>query len=121
MGFQEKTSDIPEKKEVRDEDYFIRKMRERVMAYHNRASSAEVSDKSGIYRQEEQADRIREAAVYNAQPAESRTGDAQRTADRDAASRMPETSSREVKESVQSKPQQLDLFEENFLKRDVRA
>ena len=96
-------------------------MRERVMAYHNRASSAEVSDKSGIYRQEEQADRIREAAVYNAQPAESRTGDAQRTADRDAASRAPETSSREVKDSVQPKPQQLDLFEENFLKRDVRA
>lgn len=75
------------KEEVHDEDYFIRKMRERVMAYHNRASSAEVSDKSGIYRQEEQADRIREAAVYNVQP----------------------------------KPQQLDLFEENFLKRDVRA
>ena len=82
------------KEEVRDEDYFIRKMRERVMAYHNRASSAEVSDKSGIYRQEEQADRIREAAVYNAQPAE---------------------------EAVQPKPQQLDLFEENFLNRDVRA
>ena len=82
------------KEEVRDEDYFIRKMRERVMAYHNRASSAEVSDKSGIYRQEEQADRIREAAVYNAQPAE---------------------------EAVQSKSRQLDLFEENFLKRDVRA
>lgn len=82
------------KEEVRDEDYFIRKMRERVMAYHNRASSAEVSDKSGIYRQEEQADRIREAAVYNAQPAE---------------------------EAVQPKSQQLDLFEENFLKRDVRA
>ena len=82
------------KEEVRDEDYFIRKMRERVMAYHNRASSAEVSDKSGIYRQEEQADRIREAAVYNAQPAEK---------------------------AVQSKPRQLDLFEENFLKRDVRA
>lgn len=82
------------KEEVRDEDYFIRKMRERVMAYHNRASSAEVSDKSGIYRQEEQADRIREAAVYNAKPAE---------------------------EAVQPKPQQLDLFEENFLKRDVRA
>ncbi len=82
------------KEEVRDEDYFIRKMRERVMAYHNRASSAEVSDKSGIYRQEEQADRIREAAVYNARQAE---------------------------EAVQSKPRQLDLFEENFLKRDVRA
>ncbi len=83
------------KEEIRDEDYFIRKMRERVTAYHNRASSAEVSDKSGIYRQEEQADRVREAAVYNAQPADGRSHD--------------------------TKPQQLDLFEENFLKRDVRA
>ena len=26
--------------EVKDEDYFIRKMRERVLAYHNRSSSA---------------------------------------------------------------------------------
>lgn len=78
-----------DKEEVHDEDYFIRKMRERVMAYHNRASSAEVSDKSGIYRQEKQAERIREAAVYNAQTAAA--------------------------------PRQMDLFEENFLKRDVRA
>lgn len=37
---------------VRDEDYFIRKMRERVLSYHNRSSSAEVSDKNGIFRQE---------------------------------------------------------------------
>lgn len=78
-----------DKEEVHDEDYFIRKMRERVMAYHNRASSAEVSDKSGIYRQKKQAERIREAAVYNAQTAAA--------------------------------PRQMDLFEENFLKRDVRA
>ena len=86
---EEKDTDLGKsKEEVHDEDYFIRKMRERVMAYHNRASSAEVSDKSGIYRQEEQADRIREAAVHNARPAENR---------------------------------QMDLFEENFLKRDVRA
>ena len=46
------------KEEVHDEDYFIRKMRERVMAYHRRASSAEVQDRSGIYRQEQQADDI---------------------------------------------------------------
>ncbi len=86
---EEKDTDPGKRKEeVHDEDYFIRKMRERVMAYHNRASSAEVSDRSGIYRQEEQADRIREAAVYNAQPTENR---------------------------------QMDLFEENFLKRDVKA
>lgn len=109
------------KEEVRDEDYFIRKMRERVMAYHNRASSAEVSDKSGIYRQEEQADRIREAAVYNAQPAEGRRDDAEPPRVTEAASRTKEADSAKAEEAVQSKPQQLDLFEENFLKRDVRA
>ena len=47
--------------EVRDEDYFIRKMRERVLAYHQRSSSAEVSDKSGIFRPEVQEQRIRDA------------------------------------------------------------
>ena len=46
--------------EVHDEDYFIRKMRERVTAYHERMSSAEVADRSQIYRQETQADWIGE-------------------------------------------------------------
>ena len=69
-----------------DEDYFIRKMRERVLSYHNRSSSAEVSDKNGIFRQDEQMERISERV-------------------------------QEEKE----KPKQLDLFEENFLKREVRA
>lgn len=71
------------KEEVHDEDYFIRKMKERVTAYHERMSSAEVADRSQIYRPEKQADRIRETVKYGAE--------------------------------------QLDLFEENFLKRDVRA
>lgn len=109
------------KEEVHDEDYFIRKMRERVMAYHNRASSAEVSDKSGIYRQEEQADRIREAAVYNAQQAEGQSDDTELPRVTEAASRTKEADSAKAEEAVQSKPRQLDLFEENFLKRDVRA
>ena len=71
---------------VRDEDYFIRKMRERVLSYHNRSSSAEVSDKNEIFRQDEQMERISERV-------------------------------QEQKE----KPKQMDLFEENFLKREVRA
>ena len=91
------------------------------MAYHNRASSAEVSDKSGIYRQEEQADRIREAAVYNARQAEGQRDDTELPRATEAASRTKEADSAKAEEAVQSKPQQLDLFEENFLKRDVRA
>ena len=127
------------KEEVHDEDYFIRKMKERVMAYHRRASSAEVQDRSGIYRQEQQAERIREAAVYNAKPAPeipsdtSVSGEAAETA-RDTAdvrdtvkvtdtavSDNKVTACDTAKDDELSKPQQLDLFEENFLKREVRA
>ncbi len=71
------------REEVRDEDYFIRKMRERVTAYHERSSSAEVSSRSGIYRPQKQEERIRE--------------------------------------TVKGAAEQLNLFEENFLKREVRA
>lgn len=75
------------KSEIKDEDYFIRKMRERVTAYHQRNSSAEVSDKAGIFRQKDQENRIKET----------------------------------VKQAVEENPRQMDLFEEKFLKRDVRA
>ena len=73
----------PALQEAHNEDYFIRKMRERVMAYHNRSSSAEVSDRNGIFRPQKQEERIRESVRYAAE--------------------------------------QMDLFEENFLKRDIRA
>lgn len=71
--------------EVKDEEYFIRRMRERVTAYHQRASSAEVPPAGEIFGSAEaQTRRIRQA-------------------------------------QNREKPAQLDLFEENFLKRDVRA
>lgn len=57
----------PAEPEVKDEDYFIRKMRERVLAYHNRSSSAEVSKKDGIFRPEVQSQRIQESARQAAQ------------------------------------------------------
>lgn len=92
--------------EVRDEDYFIRKMRERVTAYHNRSSAAEVSDKSGIYRPEIQTERIRQAV--------SQTAEEQQYA--------KEQQTLEEQQPVEdAKPKQMDLFEENFLKRDIRA
>lgn len=79
--------EAPDTQEAHDEDYFIRKMRERVMAYHERSSSAEVSGADQIYRPEKQEERIRESVKY----------------------------------AAESKPEQLDLFEEHFLKREVRA
>ena len=84
------------KEEPHNEDYFIRKMRERVMSYHNRNSSAEVKDQKKIFRPEEQKKRIqtsvREATTY----------------------KVNET-------PVVQKPEQLNLFEEKLLKREVRA
>ena len=80
-------AEAPDTQEAHDEDYFIRKMRERVMAYHERSSSAEVRGADRIYRPEKQEERIRESVKY----------------------------------AVESKPEQLDLFEEHFLKREVRA
>ena len=86
----------PVKEEPHNEDYFIRKMRERVMSYHNRNSSAEVKDQKKIFRPEEQKKRIqtsvREATTY----------------------KINET-------QVVQKPEQLNLFEEKLLKREVRA
>ena len=86
----------PVKEEPHNEDYFIRKMRERVMSYHNRNSSAEVKDQKKIFRPEEQKKRIqtsvREATTY----------------------KINET-------PVVQKPEQLNLFEEKLLKRETRA
>ena len=86
----------PVKEEPHNEDYFIRKMRERVMSYHNRNSSAEVKDQKKIFRPEEQKKRIqtsvREATTY----------------------KVNET-------PVVQKSEQLNLFEEKLLKREVRA
>ena len=83
----EPAAEAPDMQDAHDEDYFIRKMRERVMAYHERSSSAEVRGTDQIYRPEKQEERIRESVKY----------------------------------AAESKPEQLDLFEEHFLKREVRA
>ena len=100
----------PAQEEVHDEDYFIRKMRERVTAYHERMSSAEVADRSQIYRPETQADRIRETVKYGTDKVQEPGDEINREEKADSTAEVPP-----------QKPQQLDLFEENFLKRDVRA
>ncbi len=99
----------PEKEaETRNEAYFMRKMKERVLSYHNRASSAEVSGRQQIFRPEDQHTRIREA-VNRAKEIEQRQPDV-------------------VKEEVtyesnvmEQKGTQMDLFEEKLLKREVKA
>lgn len=95
--------------EVRDEEYFIRKMRERVQAYHNRASSAEVSGKSDIFREKTQTQKTRiEQAVKQEPITESNL-------------HVKEQSNYHIGQNSTPLPKQLDLFEEKLLKRDVRA
>ena len=117
---QNPVSSVKKEPEVRDEEYFIRKMKERVMSYHNRSSSAEVSNPKGIFKPEVQKERIlnavRESDGYKAEP---------------KVEKKPEVQSEIVKkaeeviepkiERKEEKPQQLNLFEENFLKREIRA
>ena len=138
-GKQETAEMAPEEK---NEDYFLKKMRERVLSYHNRASSAEVSDIRQIHRPDEQTSRIREAA-------EKRRADEQTTHDakplpvvtiREAGDIPVSGSSNEApmqlseeravygenaepseKQKAPVKPEQLNLFDEKLLKREVKA
>lgn len=92
-------------KEERNLGYFMQKMKERVAAYHNRESSAEVAAKDQIFRPLHQADRIREAAVY-----------ANLSSVGEKAEKKMENQTGE-----QVPPRQMDLFEEKFLDREIRA
>lgn len=93
----------------KDLDYYMKKMRERVLSYHNRMSSAEVADKTQVFRPDLQTDRIKEAVQYRKE-----TEAAKAAKKRDASvSNVPE------KQPMQ--PEQLNLFEEKLLKRDVSA
>lgn len=75
-------------KTERDLDYFMKKMRERVLSYHQQNSSAEVKSGSGIHKPEIQKDRIREAANFRAEKERPRESE---------------------------KPKQLNMFEEKLL------
>lgn len=107
--------------EVRDEDYFIRKMRERVQSYHNRASSAEVGGKSAIFRgNTTQQNQKIERAVQENQIREEKN---YRTAGMSVAAVQPgrmETKEK-PKEKIQEEIKQLNLFEEKLLKRERKA
>lgn len=83
-------------------DYFMSKMKERVTSYHNQRSQAEVVNTTGIYKEKEQADRIRETVNYNKQPISSL----------EPVLRQEKT--------VSVKEEQLNLFEEKLLTKEAR-
>ena len=120
------------KDDVQDEDYFIRKMKERVLSYHNRSSSAEVADRKEIFRADEQKDKIAEHVKYAVEAADKtvapETAAAVQKPEPAAETQTVATSADTTPdcEATDAKPDpgtgtQMDLFEENFLKRDIRA
>lgn len=101
-------------KEERDLDYFMEEMKKRVKSYHEKNSSAEVIDKTGIFKPRIQADRIREAVTYHADD---------KPADLSPTENKGNKASPIMKEKAQPKAQekQLNLFEDQFLDREIRA
>lgn len=107
-----KKQELPPKEE-RDLNYFMEKMKERVTAYHNQNSSAEVKDREKIFKPQIQADRIREAVQY-----------AKKTELPKSESPKPEPSKSEPSKAGPPKaepPKQMNLFEERLLSEQARA
>ena len=91
---------------IRDLDYFMKKMRERVLSYHQQNASAEVADRSGIHRAPAQADRIREAVRYRAAAEKTERTLEEKAPDDGKAERAPKGG---------QTPGQMSLFEEKLL------
>lgn len=102
------------------EDYYIRKMRERVMSYHNRSSSAEVSGPGQIFREEAQKDRIqdrvRESGDYSVREDTGTSSEKEKV-----PVKREEVSSTGNMEISGQAGEQMNLFDNKFLKRDIRA
>lgn len=116
-----KTDPVEKAPEVKDEDYFIRKMRERVLAYHERSSSAEVKKKDEVFRPETQKERIRDTVR---QAAEENVSVPDGPVPENASDEvLPVKAAEGTKDQLPppEKPRQMDLFEENFLKWEVKA
>ena len=103
-----------EKEEPHDEAYFMKKMKERVLSYHQRNSSAEVAKKEQIFRP--QAERIKDA-LARAKEVEKQP---QKQAE-EQPELIRETPVYETKPVTEEKAEQLNLFEEHLLKREKKA
>ena len=105
-----------EKEEPHDEAYFMKKMTERVLSYHQRNSSAEVAKKEQIFRPQAQAERIKDA-LARAKEVEKQP---QKQAE-EQPELIRETPVYETKPVTEEKAEQLNLFEEHLLKREKKA
>ena len=105
-----------EKEETHDEAYFMKKMKERVLSYHQRNSSAEVAKKEQIFRPQAQAERIKDA-LARAKEVEKQP---QKQAE-EQPTWIRETPVYETKPVTEEQAEQLNLFEEHLLKREEKA
>lgn len=96
----------------KDLNYFMNKMKERVLSYHRQSAQAEVTDRRGIFDKALQADKIKEAASYRKEKEEKA----------ECALDKTEHALENVPHYQQSCPQnrQLNLFEEKLLTKEAR-
>lgn len=109
----------------RNLDYFMEKMKQRVASYHAQNSSAEVKNRTEVFKPEVQADRIREAVNYRIASEEKSSRE------KISEKKVPEEKALEEKVPEPVKPceakkevepsHQLNLFEEKLLQPEIRA
>ena len=92
------------------------RLKERVLSYHQRNSSAEVAKKEQIFRPQAQAERIKDA-LARAKEVEKQP---QKQAE-EQPELIRETPVYETKPVTEEKAEQLNLFEEHLLKREKKA
>lgn len=145
----------PVKKEESDEeknlDYFMKKMKERVQAYHNQVSHAEVESTEDISKKAQETDKVKEAVKrrLNSEKTEYALQNSPSKAERALHNTASKTEydpiktertlqkdnsdTKKTERDLQNNPQfshnnpqksekskQLDLFEENLLKKEVK-
>lgn len=104
--------------EPHDEAYFMKKMKERVLSYHQRNSSAEVAQKEQVFRPEEQTDRIKSALSRAREREMERTP---RKPEETQPNLIRETATYETEPAKKKQAEQLNLFEEHLLKQEEKA
>ena len=120
--FQKSNNEPVEK----DLDYFMKRMKERVISYHNQNSSAEVKDRSGIFKSDLQKDRIKEAARFRAENEARQVKQDEDLSQAVKNNEMKVEAEQEVPASmVQEKkvepPHQMNLFDDHMVKRQFKA
>lgn len=94
--------------ESRDLDYFMKKMKERVTSYHNQNSHAEVMDKKEISPKATQNERVKQAVEYRI------------SAEKTERTPQKEEQTLFLKDLKKEKVEQLNLFEEKIVKKEIR-